>query len=67
MLDMQIKMITAVVQGWLRLEARVDDERDRGEVTATTALIVLLVTAAIAAGVVIAQRINDNANNIPSP
>lgn len=67
MLDTQIKMITIVVQSWLRLEARVGDERDRGEVTATTALIVLLVTAAIAAGVVIAQRINDNASSIPSP
>jgi len=40
---------------------------DRGEVTGQTALIVLLVIAAIAAGGVIATRITDNANNVPTP
>jgi hypothetical protein len=40
---------------------------DRGEVTGQTALIVLLVIAAIAAGGIIATRITDNANNIPTP
>ena len=42
-------------------------ERDRGEVTATTALIVILVIAAIAAGGVIAIKIANNANNVPEP
>jgi hypothetical protein len=40
---------------------------DRGEVTATTALIVLLVGAAIPAGGIIAARLVANANNVPSP
>ena len=48
-----------------RVEA--GDDRDRGEVTATTAIIVLLVIAAIAAGTVIATAITNNANNVPSP
>ena len=32
-----------------------------------TAIIVLLVVAAIAAGGIIAGKITDNANNVPSP
>lgn len=67
MLDTQIKFLAMIVQTWMRLDERVADERDRGEVTATTALIVLLVAAAIAAGAVIASRITSNANSIPSP
>lgn len=67
MLDTQIKMLNVILQGWLRLEGHIEDERDRGEVTATTALIVLLVTAAIAAGVIIADRISSNAESVPSP
>ena len=46
---------------------RVSEDRDRGEVTATTALIVLLVIAAIAAGTIIATKITNNANNVPEP
>lgn len=42
-------------------------ERDRGEVTAQTAMIALLVIAAIAAGGIIATKITGNANKIPSP
>ena len=49
------------------LSRRIDDERDRGEITATTALIVILVIAAIAAGGVIAAKIAGNANNVPEP
>ncbi len=67
MLDTQIKMLNMILQSWLRLGDRIDDERDRGEVTATTALIVLLVTAAIAAGIIIADRIRSNAESVPSP
>jgi hypothetical protein len=48
-----------------RLEAARHD--DRGEVTATTALIVLLVVAAITAGGIIAAKLVANANNVPSP
>ena len=43
------------------------DDHDRGEVTATTALIVILVIAAIAAGGIIASKIASNANSVPSP
>ena len=43
------------------------DGRDRGEVTAQTAMIALLVIAAIAAGGIIASKITGNANKIPSP
>ena len=42
-------------------------KRDRGEVTAQTAMIALLVIAAVAAGTIIASRITGNANKIPSP
>ena len=57
---------------WLagdRLQAarrRARDERDRGEVTATTALIFILVGAAIIAAGVIATKITNNADNVPS-
>lgn len=67
MLQFQINLFTA---WWTATEAvhrRYDSERDRGEITATTALIVLLVIAAITAGGVIAAKITSNANNVPSP
>lgn len=64
----------AVLELWARAGAavaagkqRVRSDRDRGEVTATTALIVILVIAAIAAATVIATKMQDNANNVPSP
>lgn len=40
---------------------------DRGEVTATTALIVILVIAAIATGGTIAIKIASCADNVPRP
>jgi hypothetical protein len=40
---------------------------ERGEVTANTAMIVLLVVAAITAGGIIATKLVANANNVPSP
>lgn len=49
------------------LSDRLDERDDRGEVTATTAIIVLLVAAAITAGGVIANKLVANANNVPSP
>ena len=41
--------------------------REEGEITATTAIIVLLTIAAITAGGIIAGKIVANANNVPAP
>lgn len=69
MLEIQIQLLTVWWAASTDLNQRLDRARhdDRGEVTATTALIVILVIAAIAAGGIIATRITDNANNVPSP
>lgn len=48
-------------------EVAANSRDDRGEVTGQTALIVLLVTAAIAAGVAIAAAMASNTSNIPTP
>ena len=48
-----------------RLRAASDD--DRGDVNATVVMIIIMVIATIAAGGIIASKIIDNANNIPSP
>jgi heme A synthase len=63
MLQFQVNLLTA----WWAVHRRYDTERDRGEITATTALIVILVIAAIAAGGVIAAKIAANADNVPEP
>ncbi len=67
MLELQIKLLTAWWSATDSAASRIEGERDRGEVTATTAIIVLLVIAAIAAGTIIAARITANANNVPTP
>lgn len=70
MLEAQIQLLTMWLEAGDRLRAagqRASADRDRGEVTATTAFIVLLVIAAIAAATVIATNITDNADNVPSP
>jgi hypothetical protein len=67
MLELQIKLLTAWWSVTDSASSRIEGERDRGEVTATTAIIVLLVIAAIAAGTIIATRITTNANNVPTP
>ncbi len=67
LLKQQIKMLTAWYAVGDARRDRVREDRDRGEVTATTALIVLLVIAAIAAGTIIATKITNNANNVPEP
>ena len=67
MLELQVKMLMAWWAAGDRLAERYETDSERGEVTAQTALIVLLVIAAIAAGTIIAAKINDNANNVPSP
>ena len=68
MLELQVRLLTMWQEAGNRLRAaQTGEDRDRGEVTATTAIIVLLVIAAIAAGTVIATAITNNANNVPSP
>ena len=67
LLEQQIRMLTAWYAVGDAMRDRVREDRDRGEVTATTALIVLLVIAGIAAGTIIATKINNNANNVPEP
>ena len=70
MLQLQLHLLSAWLRAtelageWLRAAS---DDHDRGEVTATTALIVILVIAAIAAGGIIASKIASNANRVPSP
>jgi hypothetical protein len=61
----QVQFVCAAAAA--RIRSRVAQRDERGEVTATTALIFLLVVAAIAAGGVIATRITGNANNVPTP
>jgi len=66
-----LKTQVQVLESWRRARESAlltsMDDRDRGEVTAQTAMIALLVIAAIAAGTIIASRITGNANKIPSP
>ncbi len=68
-----LKTQVQVLESWRRaresaLSTQIDRQtRDRGEVTAQTAMIALLVIAAIAAGGIIASKITGNANKIPSP
>lgn len=68
--DFMLKSQIKTMQAWRDAAEVARDtslDRDRGEVTAQTALIVLLVTAAIAAGGIIAGLIVQNAGNVPSP
>lgn len=68
MLELQVKVLAAWHRAGDALRERVASETDdRGEVTATTAMIVLLVVAAIAAGGVIATKIGNNAEAVPEP
>ncbi|WP_040492320.1 hypothetical protein [Ilumatobacter nonamiensis] len=69
MLQFQIKLLSAWMAASDVVAERLAQARDddRGEVNAHTAFIVLLVIAAIAAGGIIAGKITDNANSVPSP
>ena len=69
MLQLQMMLLTTWWAAGDAVMSRIDVARreDRGEVTAATAMIVILVIAAIAAGTIIATRITDNANNVPTP
>lgn len=66
---MLLKEQAMVLELWYRAKMSLSERSrgDRGEVTATTAMIFLLVGAAIVAGGVIAQKITNNANNVPDP
>jgi len=67
-LEMQTRFITAWYAAGEAVRRKASDSRnERGEVTATTALIFLLVVAAVAAGAVIASRIRSNADRVPTP
>lgn len=67
MLHFQVNLLTAWWKATDTIERRYETDRDRGEITATTALIVILVIAAIAAGGLIAAKIVSNAENVPEP
>ena len=68
-MEVQMRVLSAWYAAAEAIRARAADARhdERGEVTAMTAIIVLLVIAAIAAGGIIASKITSNANNVPSP
>ncbi len=69
MLDTQVRLLTTWWAAGETISGRLDAARhdERGEITAMTAAIVILVVAAIAAATVIATKINNNANAIPEP
>lgn len=67
MLELQINVLTAWWAASTAARDRLAADRDRGEVTAQTAMIVLLVIAAIAAAGVIAAKIANNAEAVPEP
>lgn len=61
--------MTALLPIWtyyvIRFTASVDDDRDRGEVSATTVVLAAaLIALAIAVGVIITNRVSDKANTI---
>ena len=67
MLRIQVHILSYWSNARAAARRLVDDARDTGEITATTAMIVILVIAAVAAGGIIATKIRANANNVPSP
>lgn len=65
-------MTDLTLRAWIRYQTTTQTfqrrlNRERGEITATTAIIVLLTIAALTAGGIIAGKIVANANNVPSP
>ena len=69
MLELQVQLLCAWWQISDTIRERLHSIRDdeRGEVTAQTAVIVILVIASIAAGTVIATKIAGYANKVPDP
>lgn len=70
MADHALQM-TVRAQSWYLVQRNRTVERhrgaERGSSTAQTAMILLLVGAAIAAGTIIAGKMTENANNVPTP
>ena len=65
-------MTDLTLRAWIRWQNTTQAFQRRltpegGEITATTAIIVLLTIAALTAGGIIAGKIVANANNVPSP
>ena len=67
MLELQVKILSAWHHAGESMRARAKAGDDTGDVTASTALTVLLVVAALAAGAVIAAKIANNAAAVPEP
>lgn len=67
MLQFQVLILNRWSHARAAAHRRLDDARETGEITATTAMIVILVIAAVAAGGIIATKIRANANNVPTP
>ena len=67
MLRIQLHILNTWSTGRGAARRRLDEARETGEITATTAMIVILVIAAVAAGGIIATKIRANANNVPTP
>lgn len=68
MLELQVRVLAAWHRAGESFRSRaVADDQDRGDVTASTALTVILVVAALAAGAVVAAKIMSNAEAIPEP
>jgi hypothetical protein len=67
MLALQIQMMMAWLTTKDRALRRWDDESERGEVTATMAMIALLVAAAVVAAGIIAVKMSAHANKVPNP
>lgn len=67
-LRMAVQTQTQVWETRKRLTERYGSQNpERGSVTAQTAMIFLLVAGAILAAGIIAGKMQENANNIPSP
>ncbi|MGB3733315.1 MAG: hypothetical protein WA964_00060 [Ilumatobacter sp.] len=68
MLQTQIQILQLWTKAGEVIQTRLSPAYDdRGEVTAQTALIVVLVTAAIAAGAAITLAMSANTSSIPTP
>jgi hypothetical protein len=65
MLALQIRVLMAWQTTRQRAKQRIDDEVERGEVTATMAMIALLVAAAVIAAGVIALKMKKHADAVP--
>lgn len=65
--DLSLRLYLRFTWTTQRLRQRIEPSDQQGEITATTAIIVLLTVAALTAGGIIAGKIVANANRVPSP